>query len=246
MSIKGPVGSCRCIIMDYLTNKYFLIALTFAAYVGAQWLQRKTGIGLLNPILLAIVTLIVFLLGTGIDYETYSEGGSMIDFWLKPAVVALGVPLYKQLSAIKKQLLPLLLAEVAGCVAGVVSVVLLAQLFGATQEVVLSLASKSVTTPIAIEITQAIGGIPALSAAVVVCTGIFGGMTGFTMMRYSRVKSPIAQGLSMGTAAHAVGTSAAMTVGERYGAFSSLGLTINGLFTAMFTPAILSMLGYAI
>lgn len=232
--------------MSYLTNRFFLIALTFAVYVCARYIQRRTGIGLLNPILVAIVVLILFLLGTGIDYSTYREGGDLIDFWLKPAVVALGVPLYKQLGAIRKQLLPLLLSELAGCVAGIVSVVLIARLFGATSEVVLSLASKSVTTPIAIEITQAVGGIPALSAAVVVCTGIFGGMAGFTMMRYSRVKSPIAQGLSMGTAAHAVGTSAAMTVGERYGAFSSLGLTVNGLFTAMLTPFILSLLGYAV
>ena len=102
------------------------------------------------------------------------------------------------------------------------------------------------TTPIAIEVTQAIGGIPALTAAVVVCTGIFGGMTGFKLMKYSRVKSPIAQGLSIGTAAHAVGTSAAMDVGYRYGAFSSLGLTINGLFTALLTPFILSLLGYTV
>jgi len=110
----------------------------------------------------------------------------------------------------------------------------------------MSLASKSVTTPIAIEVTQAIGGIPALTAAVVVCTGIFGGMTGFRMMKLSRVKSPIAQGLSMGTAAHAVGTSVAMETGYRYGAFSSLGLTINGLFTALLTPFILELLGYTL
>ena len=109
-----------------------------------------------------------------------------------------------------------------------------------------SLASKSVTTPIAMEITSTVGGIPALTAAVVVCTGIFGGMAGFRMMKMSRVKSPIAQGLSMGTAAHAVGTSAAMDVGYRYGAFSSLGLTVNGLFTAMLTPFVLELIGYSV
>lgn len=232
--------------MIFLSNKYFLLAFTFIAYVTAQQLQKRTGIALLNPILIAIALIIAFLLCTGISYETYAEGGDFIDFWLKPAVVALGVPLYRQLGSIKKQLIPILVAEVAGCVAGIISVVLLAQLFGATQDVVLSLASKSVTTPIAIEVTNAVGGIPALTAAVVVCTGIFGGMTGFQMMKYSRVKSPIAQGLSMGTAAHAVGTSAAMDVGYRYGAFSSLGLTINGLFTAAFSPFILQLLGYNI
>nr|WP_303429569.1 LrgB family protein [uncultured Muribaculum sp.] len=232
--------------MSFLDNQYFLLALTFIIYVASQLLQRRTGISMLNPILLSTVAIIVFLLVCDIDYDTYSKGGEFIDFWLKPAVVALGVPLYRQLESIKKQFLPILLAEVAGCIVGIASVVIVAQMLGASREVVMSLASKSVTTPIAIEVTQAIGGIPALTAAVVVCTGIFGGMTVFRMMKLSRVKSPIAQGLSMGTAAHAVGTSVAMETGYRYGAFSSLGLTINGLFTALLTPFILELLGYTL
>ena len=145
--------------MDFLQNKYFLIALTFGFYLGAQLLQRRTGIKLLNPILIAIAAMICFLLVCDIDYDTYKQGGDFIDFWLKPAVVALGVPLYKQLSSIKRQLLPLLLSELAGCIAGTVSVVLLAELFGATREVVISLAPKAVTTPIAMEISSAMGGI---------------------------------------------------------------------------------------
>ncbi|MDE6756086.1 MAG: LrgB family protein, partial [Muribaculaceae bacterium] len=188
--------------------------------------------------------LICILCGAGIDYDTYSEGGEYIDFWLKPAVVALGVPLYRQLESIKKQMLPLLAAELAGCVAGVVSVVLVADLLGASREVIMSLAPKAVTTPIAMEISEATGGIPSLTAAVVVCTGIFGGMAGFRMVKMSRVRSQIATGLSIGTAAHAVGTSAAMERSERYGAFSSLGLTLNGLLTALLAPFILSLLGY--
>ena len=213
--------------MSFLDNQYFLLALTFIIYVASQLLQRRTGISMLNPILLSTVAIIVFLLVCDIDYDTYSKGGEFIDFWLKPAVVALGVPLYRQLESIKKQFMPILLAEVAGCIVGIASVVIVAQILGASREVVMSLASKSVTTPIAIEVTQAIGGIPALTAAVVVCTGIFGGMTGFRMMKLSRVKSPIAQGLSMGTAAHAVGTSVAMG-------------------TALLTPFILELLGYTL
>lgn len=232
--------------MTFLENKYFLIALTFIVYAIATFIRRKSGIALLNPILLSIIALITFLCLNDISYDTYNQGGSLIDFWLKPAVVALGVPLYRQLETIRKQLIPLLLAELAGCIAGIVSVVLIADLLGATREVAISLASKSVTTPIAMEITTAIGGIPALTAAVVVCVGIFGGMAGFSVMRLSRVNSPIAQGLSIGTAAHAVGTSAAMDVGYRYGAFSSLGLTINGLLTAILTPTILQLLGYTL
>ena len=112
--------------MEFLTNKFFLIALTFIAYVGAQYLQRRIGVKLLNPILVAITFMICFLCVCGIDYDTYRAGGEYIDFWLKPAVVALGVPLYKQLESIKKQMIPLLAAEMAGCVAGVVSVMMVA------------------------------------------------------------------------------------------------------------------------
>lgn len=232
--------------MEFLNNEIFLIALTFVVFVLSRLLQRRTGFSLLNPILISIIVLIVFLSCTGIDYDTYNTGGHYIEFWLKPAVVALGVPLYRQLEIIRRQMLPLLLAELAGCVIGVISVVVLAELFGATREVVLSLAPKAVTTPIAMEISSAVGGIPSLTAAVVVCTGIFGGMAGFRMVRMSRIKSPIAGGLSIGTASHAVGTASAMERSERYGAFSSLGLTLNGMLTALLSPLILQWMGYSI
>ncbi len=226
--------------MAYLENNYLLLALTFAVYIGAQRLNRRIHLSIFNPILLSVVAIISFLLLAGISFESYHEAGGLIEFWLKPAVVALGLPLYKQLSVIRKQLLPILLAELGGCIAGVLSVVLIARFLGASREVILSLASKSVTTPIAMEVTAAVGGIPSLTAAVVVCVGIFGGMTGFQVMQLGRIHSPMAQGLSMGTAAHAVGTSAAIeTGGDRYGAWSSLGLTLNGLFTALLTPLLL-------
>lgn len=232
--------------MEFLTNQYFLIALTFGVFILSKLLQRRTGLTLLNPILVSIIVLIVFLMSCDISYDTYAVGGEYINFWLKPAVVALGVPLYRQLEAIKKQILPLLVAELAGCVIGIISVIAVAELLGASREVVLSLVPKAVTTPIAMEISSAIGGIPSLTAAVVVCTGIFGGVAGFKMVKISRIKSPIATGLSIGTAAHAVGTSAAMERSYRYGAFSSLGLTLNGLLTALLTPLILSLLGYTV
>lgn len=231
--------------MEILSNTYFLLALTFALYAGSQILQRLTGWTFLNPILISAMLIIVYLKVNDIDIATYNEGGHYIEFWLKPAIVALGVPLYKQLSAIRKQLLPLLISELAGCVVGIISVVLIARLLGATQEVVLSLAAKSVTTPIAMEVTKAVGGIPPLTAAVVICVGIFGGMTGFRVMRMTHIGSPIAQGLSLGTAAHAMGTSRAMDVSDKYGAFASLGLTLNGIFTALLTPTILSLIQFS-
>lgn len=229
--------------MEFLENKYLLLALTFGAFALFKELQRRTGWVLLNPILLTIALLILFLKLTGISYETYQEGGQLIEFWLKPAVVALGVPLYLQLEMIKKQLLPILLSQLVGCLVGIVSVVLVAKLLGATPDVICSLAPKSVTTPIAMEVSNTIGGIPSLTAAVVVLVGLFGAVFGFKILTLGRVKSPIAQGLSMGTASHAIGTSAAMEVSRKYGAFASLGLTLNGILTALLTPAILRLLG---
>ena len=229
--------------MEFLENKYLLLALTFGAFALFKELQRRTGWVLLNPILLTIASLILFLKLTGISYETYQEGGQLIEFWLKPAVVALGVPLYLQLEMIKKQLLPILLSQLVGCLVGIVSVVLVAKLLGATPDVICSLAPKSVTTPIAMEVSNTTGGIPSLTAAVVVLVGLFGAVFGFKILTLGRVKSPIAQGLSMGTASHAIGTSAAMEVSRKYGAYASLGLTLNGILTALLTPAILRLLG---
>lgn len=123
--------------MEFLSNKIFLIALTFIVFVMAQYLQRKTGLSFLNTILVSIAALIGILMLSGIDYATYRESGDYIDMWLKPAVVALGVPLYRQLSTIRKQMLPLLIAEMAGCVAGIISVVLVARLLGASQQVLM-------------------------------------------------------------------------------------------------------------
>lgn len=228
--------------MEFLSNTYFMLALTFAVYAASQILQSRTGWSFLNPILISAIIIIAYLKVNDIDIDNYNESGRYIEFWLKPAIVALGVPLYKQLSTIRKQLLPLLISELAGCVVGIISVVLIARFLGATQEVILSLAAKSVTTPIAMEVTKTVGGIPSLTAAVVICVGIFGGLTGFRVMRMSHIGSPIAQGLSLGTAAHALGTSRAMDVSDKYGAFASLGLTINGIFTALLTPTVLSLM----
>lgn len=233
--------------MEFLTNRYFLLALTFGAFFIGRRIQRWAGGSLiLNPILIAIILIIGWLVLTGTPHAAYAPAGDYIDFWLKPAVVALGVPLSRQLALIRRQLLPLLCAEAIGCVIGILSVVIVAELFGASRPILLSLVPKSVTTPIAIEVAQTIGGIPALTAAVVVVTGIFGSVAGFKMMSISRVKSPIAQGLSMGTAAHAVGTSAAIDRSPRYGVFSSLGLILNGLLTALLAPLVLAAIGHGV
>ena len=229
--------------MEYLENKFFLLAITFGIYFVTRELQRRSGWVLLNPILITIALLIIFLKSFDISYETYNEGGYLIEFWLRPAVVALGVPLYLQLELIKKQIVPIVVSQLIGCMVGIVSVVIVAKLFDASPEVICSLAPKSVTTPIAMEVSKATGGIPSLTAAVVVVVGLFGAICGFKVLQIGRVGSPIAQGLSMGTATHAVGTSAAMEISSKYGAYASLGLTLNGVLTAIFTPFVLRLMG---
>lgn len=229
--------------MEFLINEYLLLALTFGVFAMFKGLQKKTGWVLLNPILFTIAALILFLKLSGISYETYNEAGELIAFWLKPAVVALGVPLYLQLEMIKKQWLPILLSQLVGCLVGVISVVLIAKGLGASPDVICSLAPKSVTTPIAMEVSNATGGIPSLTAAVVVMVGLFGAVFGFKVLDMGRVKSPIAQGLSMGTASHAIGTSAAMELSRKYGAYASLGLTLNGILTAILAPMVLRLMG---
>ena len=229
-------------IKDIISSEYFMLALTFGVFYAAKTLQRRLGWVLFNPILIAIAIIIVFLLAMDIPYETYHEGAKLIEFWLKPAVVALGVPLYLQLSSIKRQFLPILASQTMGCVAGIVSVVVIAKMLGASNAVIMSLASKSVTTPIAMEVTQALGGIPSLTAAIVVITGLLGAIIGFKTLSVGHVHNPMALGLSMGAASHALGTSAAMDRDQFMGAYASLGLTLNGILTALLTPTVIDII----
>lgn len=230
--------------MEIMSNPIILLAITFGIYYVARQIQKWTGWVVLNPILITIAALIALLQLTGISYETYEQGGQYIDFWLKPAIVALGVPLYQNLGQIKRQLLPILMSQLVGCLVGLVSVTLIASALGASHEVIVSLAPKSVTTPIAMEVCKTSGGIPSLTAAIVVIVGLFGAVFGFKILEVWHVRNPFSQGISMGTAAHAVGTSRAMEKGETYGAYSSLGLILNGVLTALLTPFVLKLLGF--
>jgi len=225
-----------------MQNNIVLLAVTFGIYYGARQLQKWTGWVVLNPILVTIALLIALLKITGVSFATYSEGGKYIEFWLKPAIVCLGVPLYQHLGQIRKQFLPIFLSQLAGCLVGIVSVVAIANLMGASREVVVSLAPKSVTTPIAMEVCSSTGGIPSLTAAIVVCVGLFGAVFGFKVLEVWHIRNPYSQGLSMGTASHAVGTSRAMEKGDTYGAYASLGLILNGVLTALLTPFVLKLI----
>ncbi|MDO6759219.1 LrgB family protein [Tamlana sp. 2_MG-2023] len=230
--------------MDAILNsEIFILTLTFLAYFTAQNIQQKAKSILLNPVLIAIILIIVVLIVFKIDFTAYHEGSRMIEFLLKPAIVALGVPLYQQLGKIKKQAIPIIVSQLVGCVAGIVSVVLIAKALGAPKEVIFSLAPKSVTTPIAMEVSKTLGGIPPLTASVVILFGILGSIFGYEIMKLTRIKSSISQGISMGTAAHVLGASKSMQISGNFGALSSIGLIVNGILTAILAPYIIDFLG---
>jgi predicted murein hydrolase (TIGR00659 family) len=228
--------------MSYLANPTFLLFLTLALYaVGVSLTEKKKWI-IFNPIILSMTVLMVYLYFLEIPYENYEEAGKYIDFFLKPSIVALAVPLYVQWEKIRKQLIPILISQFVGCVVGVLSVVVLAKLTGADEEIILSLSPKSVSTPIALEISKTVGGIPSVTAAAVMIAGIFGSMVGFKVMNLTRISNPMSQGIAMGTSSHAMGTMKAMEVSNKYGAFASVGMIFNGIFTAILAPIILGLL----
>lgn len=229
--------------MELLNNSIFFVTLTFLVFLGAKKLQTWSHQVWLNPIFITIFVIIGVLKLTGIDYETYHKAGSLIDFWLKPAIVALGVPMYLHLKNIRKQLLPILLSQLVGSIVGIVSVVMVAKWMGASREVIVSLAPKSVSTPIAMEVCKQLGGIPALTVAIVVGVGVLGAIFGFKVLEIGRIYRSDSQGISLGTASHAIGTSRAMDKGSDYGVYASVGLILNGVLTAVFAPYIVSMMG---
>ena len=229
-------------VVEYLAKPIPMLSVTFLIYWGASRLQKLRGLGWLSPMLVTIAALIAVLKVTGITFEKYYESGFLIEIWLKPAIVALGLPLFNELKHIRSQFLTLFLTELAGCIVGIVTVVAVALWLGASPEVVRSLAPKSVSTPIAIEISRQIGGIPALTSAIVVVVGMIGAAAGLKMMQWGRVRRAVSQSLSMGTAAHVMGTNRISELSDRYGAYATLGLTLNGVLTAFLADPLVELL----
>jgi predicted murein hydrolase (TIGR00659 family) len=219
------------------------IGATVFAFVAATHLHRRSGgHPLLNPTLVAILIVAVGLKLAGISYDTYLRGAGFIHFLLGPAVVLLAVPLFRQTALIRASGRLLAAALAVGLPAGVVSAVGIAWLLGARTETLLSLAPKSVTTGIAIGISEKIGGIPALTAVLVIMTGIVGAVFGPMVTKVVGVQDPRAIGLAMGIASHGIGTARALQISEVAGAFSGLGMGLNGVLTAVLVPLIFTLL----
>lgn len=219
-----------------------MLFLTLAVYALAVQIRARTGNVLCNPVLISTLVLMGYLKVFAIDYELYHSASQFIDFWLKPAVVLLAVPLYRNWDRIRSQWFPVVLSQLAGSVTGIVTGVYFAKWLGASREVILSLASKSVTNPIAIEITASIGGIPAITAATVIIAGLFGQMAGYKVLK-GALYMPSSVGMSLGTASHAMGIAASLEYGRRMAAYAGLGLTLNGVLTAVLVPILIPLLG---
>jgi predicted murein hydrolase (TIGR00659 family) len=221
------------------------LTTTLGAYVLGRWLFRRSGhFPLLNPVLLAVVTLVGLLYLTGVDYHTYFEGAQFVHFLLGPATVALAVPLYRQFTHVRRSALSLGVALVAGSLTAVATAMLIGKVMGASREVIISLAPKSVTTPIAMGIAELTGGLPSLTAVLVILTGILGASIGTSVLRIIGVVDPRATGFAMGVASHGIGTARALELGEAEGAFAGLAMGLNGMLTAIALPLILAWLGF--
>lgn len=216
--------------------------VSLVVYILARQLYRRFTTPLLVPVMVTIVVVIVLLSATGTDYETYMEGGRLISFFLGPSVVALGIPLYRNLQKMRRAAGAISLAVAAGSIAGVVGAVLPAVALHLPDLVTRSLAPKSVTTPIAISLAESVGGEPGLTAAFVVVTGLFGAVLGPVILRIARVTHPVAWGLAMGTAAHGVGTSLAIEKSPEAGAAAGLGICLCGVATSAITPLLVRLL----
>ncbi|PXV63188.1 putative murein hydrolase (TIGR00659 family) [Dysgonomonas alginatilytica] len=216
----------------------FILVLIFGSYLFGQWVFKKTRVAILHPLIISIAIIILFLNITKMDYETFQRGGQFVSFLLGPSVVALGYILYQQMSYLKGNVVSILTSIFVGSVTGIVSVILLAKITGADDALVMTLEPKSVTTAIAMNISAQSGGIPSLTAVIVLFCGIFGGIIGPFVLRILGIKSSIAKGLAMGASAHSVGTVKAMEMGVIEGAISGLAIGLMGVMTALLIPFI--------
>ncbi|WP_339511872.1 LrgB family protein [Pseudomonas sp. RL_15y_Pfl2_60] len=214
----------------------FSIGLTLIAFQLALALYRRTGWLVLQPVLVSMFIVVTTLLLLGIDYNTYREGAAPIALLLGPATVALAVPLYRNLRRIRLLFWPIILTIVIGGVFTLLLTLTIAHLLGADLQILLTLATKSVTMPIAMLAAEQIGGIAALSAVFVMITGVVGTAIGPTMLRWVGVDHPAARGMTYGMNAHAIGTARALEEGEECGAFAALSMSLLGALTAVFLP----------
>ena len=222
---------------DFLsTSATWGVLLTLAAFALGAFINRRTGKAIFNPLLLGTVFVIVFLSVCGIPYEDYKASAAPVSYLLLPATVSLAVPLYEKWALLRKNLMAIVMGILAGTMASLGSVLVMALLLKLDHSQYITLLPKSVTTAISMDVSRELGGIAALTGAIVILTGILGALMAETVCKVCKITHPIAKGIGIGTAAHAVGTSKALQMGEVEGAMSGLAVAVAGVVTALLCP----------
>lgn len=214
-------------------NPLFSIALTIGCYMIGSYINRKTKISILNPMLIATVLVILTLLVFDIPLQSYNNGGDIINMLLVPITALLALSIYRQRKKVIENFLPILIGTFIGSLTSVLMIILLCNLMGIETMVKVSLIPKSVTTPIAIAISSSLGGIQGITIFSLVMTGLFGNMMAPLFVRIFRIKDHTAQGVAIGTASHALGTVKALEMGEDIGAISGIALSFSGIITVL-------------
>ena len=226
--------------MGSTLNEFFEISafagvtLSLLAYALGMFLKRKTHLGIFNPLLVSIAVTIVVLLIADVDYDTYNKGASYLSWFLTPATVCLAIPLYEQWSLLKKNFKAIILGITAGVLTSLCTVFVLSKIMHLSHEEYVTLLPKSITTAIGIGISEELGGIVTITVAVIIITGILGNVIADTVFHIFKIKNPLAKGLALGTASHAIGTARAIEMGPVEGAMSSLAVAVAGLLTVIF------------
>ena len=215
---------------------FFGVFISLGAYGIGLWLRRKTGSALANPLLVSIILVCAFLLLTGTSYETYCEGSQFISYLLTPATVCLAVPLYEQFQLLRRNPRAIMAGIVAGTLASLSSVLLLSLVARVSHESYVTLLPKSIATAIGLGVSEQLGGIVPVTVVSIVITGVLGNVFAEQFLRLIRVHHPIARGIAIGTATHAVGTARAMEMGQIEGAMSVLSTVVAGLLTVILAP----------
>lgn len=215
---------------------YFGVVISLLTFWFGTWLKKKFGWAVLNPILISVVLIILTLKLFHVDYNVYNEGAKYISYLLTPATVCLAIPLYKQLQLLKENLVAVIAAIFSGVISSAASIFLLCLAFGFDHTYYVTLLPKSITTAIAMGVSEEAGGIVTLTITAIIVTGTLGNVIGESIFKWIRLEDPIAQGLALGTSAHAVGTAKALELGEIQGAMSSLSVAVAGLMTVFAVP----------
>lgn len=224
------------------TSPVFGILLTLVAFELGLWIQRKTKLLILNPLMIAILLIILTLTLTNIPLENYQVGGDMINLFLGPATVVLAVPLYRQAKQLKYYIVPIMIGICVGIVSSITTTLLCCKLFGFDEVISASLIPKSITTPIGIELSSQLGGIPAVTILTILVTGVLGAVVAEVVFKVFHIDHPIAKGIALGTSAHAIGTSKALQLGHIEGAMSSLAIGVSGILTVLLASPLWAML----